>query len=197
MAQWLEEDDELTDDGAAGPHLRGGRGGLRKPRRRSGRPPGIDMRQVEKQLMLQVLDQKWKEHLSVMDHLRQGIHLRAYAQKQPKQEYKRESFALFQELQGNINRDVIRLLSRIQIASESEIEDNERRRRQQAARRMNYNQTDEDAPAEARNGAPRRGAAAAGGDLCARRAQGRPQRALSLRFRQEVQAVLREALTWR
>ncbi len=65
--------------------------------------------------MLQILDQRWKEHLATMDHLRQGIHLRAYAQKQPKQEYKREAFELFQELLYVIKRDVIRLLSRVQI----------------------------------------------------------------------------------
>ena len=156
LARWLEEDDELSEQ-ALRDRILDTIDEAYQAKETQWAAAGIDIRQVEKQIMLQVLDQKWKEHLSVMDHLRQGIHLRAYAQKQPKQEYKRESFALFQELQGNINRDVIRLLSRIQIASESEIEDNERRRRQQAARRMNYNQTDEDAPAEARNGAPRRG----------------------------------------
>ena len=82
--------------------------------------------------MLQVLDQKWKDHLGLMDHLRQGIHLRAYAQKQPKQEYKRESFALFQDLQGNINREVIRVLARIEIQNNSDIEEAERQRRTQA-----------------------------------------------------------------
>ena len=71
---------------------------------------GVDMRMVEKQIMLQILDQRWKEHLATMDHLRASIHLRAYAQKQPKQEYKRESFELFQELLGNIKRDVVQLL---------------------------------------------------------------------------------------
>ena len=73
------------------------------------------MRLVEKQIMLQILDQRWKEHLAAMDYLRQGIHLRAYAQKQPKQEYKRESFELFQELLYNIKRDVVKLLSRVQL----------------------------------------------------------------------------------
>ena len=63
-------------------------------RRAVGGEAGIDMRLVEKQIMLQILDQRWKEHLASMDQLRQGIHLRAYAQKQPKQEFKRESFEL-------------------------------------------------------------------------------------------------------
>ena len=99
---------------------------------------GVDMRLVEKQLMLQILDQRWKEHLAAMDHLRQGIHLRAYAQKQPKQEYKRESFELFQQFLSAIKRDVIRLLSRVQIESDSALEEAERRRRAQAAGRMKY-----------------------------------------------------------
>ena len=118
---------------------------------------GIDMRSIEKQLMLQVLDQKWKEHLATMDDLRQGIHLRAYAQKRPKQEYKRESFTLFQELQENINHEVVRLLSRIQIRSETEIEEAERQRRLQAARNMSYSHADAaDGPGESArdNGAP-------------------------------------------
>ncbi len=99
---------------------------------------GIDMRVVEKQIMLQILDQRWKEHLATMDHLRQGIHLRAYAQKQPKQEYKRESFELFQELLYNIKFDVVRMLSRIQIEDPQEVEAAERRRREAEAAKMNY-----------------------------------------------------------
>jgi preprotein translocase subunit SecA len=102
------------------------------------REQGIDMRVVEKQIMLQILDQRWKEHLATMDHLRQGIHLRAYAQKQPKQEYKREAFELFQELLNSINRDVVRLLSRVQIERQESIEEVERRRREEQARRMRF-----------------------------------------------------------
>ncbi|TDJ22906.1 MAG: preprotein translocase subunit SecA [Gammaproteobacteria bacterium] len=99
---------------------------------------GVDMRVVEKQVMLQILDQRWKEHLSTMDHLRQGIHLRAYAQKQPKQEYKRESFELFQELLFVIKRDVVRLLSRVEIERQDSVEALERRRREEAVRRMQF-----------------------------------------------------------
>ncbi|MEC8643867.1 MAG: preprotein translocase subunit SecA, partial [Pseudomonadota bacterium] len=76
---------------------------------------GIDIRIVEKQLLLQILDQRWKEHLAAMDQLRQGIHLRAYAQKQPKQEYKRESFELFQDLLFSIKYDVVKTLQRMVI----------------------------------------------------------------------------------
>ena len=101
------------------------------------------MRLVEKQIMLQILDQRWKEHLASMDQLRQGIHLRAYAQKQPKQEFKRESFELFQDLLQNIKFDVIRMLSRMQIENPEEIEAQERLRRAEAARKMNFQHSQE------------------------------------------------------
>ena len=152
VAQWLEEDDSLMDDALRERVVEAVVADYAS-KEEQWQAAGIDMRQVEKQLMLQVLDQKWKEHLGVMDHLRQGIHLRAYAQKQPKQEYKRESFALFQTLQDNINRDVIRLLSRVQLAADNEIEETERRRREAAARRMAFNRAEPSA--ERRNGQPR------------------------------------------
>ena len=82
---------------------------------------GDQMREVERQIMLQVLDNLWKEHLASMDQLRQGIGLRAYAQKNPKQEYKRESFVLFEELLGNIKYDTIRYLSHIEVASKEDM----------------------------------------------------------------------------
>ena len=88
------------------------------------------MRTFEKQVMLQVLDTLWKEHLQTMDNLRQGIHLRGYAQKNPKQEYKRESFELFQHLLGNIKRDVIKVLSHVQIQMPEEMAEQEELRRQ-------------------------------------------------------------------
>jgi preprotein translocase subunit SecA len=89
------------------------------------------MRQVEKQIMLQVLDNLWKEHLASMDHLRQGINLRAYAQKNPKQEFKRESFDLFRVLLDNIKSEVVRVLFHIRIASREEIDAMEEQRRQE------------------------------------------------------------------
>ncbi|WP_028304917.1 preprotein translocase subunit SecA [Oceanospirillum maris] len=91
------------------------------------------IRQFEKQVLLQVLDTRWKEHLAAMDHLRQGIHLRGYAQKNPKQEYKRESFELFQEMLGNIKHDAIRILSHVQVQQEADVEEMERRRRETEA----------------------------------------------------------------
>jgi preprotein translocase subunit SecA len=95
---------------------------------------GPDMRKIEKQIMLQVLDTLWKEHLSTMDHLRQGIHLRAYAQKNPKQEYKRESFELFEELLSNLKYEVVKVLSHVQIQRQDEAEQIERQRREAAQR---------------------------------------------------------------
>ena len=80
------------------------------------------LRQFEKAVMLQSLDSHWKEHLAAMDHLRQGIHLRGYAQKNPKQEFKRESFELFAELLDNLKYDVVGILSKVQIRAESDVE---------------------------------------------------------------------------
>ena len=137
VRRWLEEDDALNEESLARKILAQVDEEYRA-KEQEWATHGIDMRMVEKQIMLQVLDQRWKEHLAAMDYLRQSIHLRAYAQKQPKQEYKRESFQLFQELLENIKRDVIRLLCRVQIETSNELEEAERRRREEAERRMRY-----------------------------------------------------------
>lgn len=115
----------------------------------SWRGTGVDIRLVEKQLMLQVLDQRWKEHLATMDHLRQGISLRAYAQKQPKQEYKRESFELFQDFLYNVKRDVIRLLSRVQLERPEETQRLEEERRAAAAQKMHFTHAEASALSDA------------------------------------------------
>ncbi len=137
IAQWLEEDDELNEESLKRRILEQVEAEY-AAKEADWAAQGIDMRLVEKQIMLQILDQRWKEHLALMDHLRQGIHLRAYAQKQPKQEYKRESFELFQDLLANIKRDVVRLLSRVQIEKPEAVEEAERRRREEAERRMRF-----------------------------------------------------------
>ena len=121
LSQWLEEDQDLNEEGLAAKVLSQIEVEYREKESRW-RESDIDIRLVEKQIMLQILDQRWKEHLASMDQLRQGIHLRAYAQKQPKQEFKRESFELFQDLLQNIKYDVIRMLSRMQIENPEEIE---------------------------------------------------------------------------
>jgi len=91
------------------------------------------MRHVEKAVMLQVLDTQWKDHLAAMDYLRQGIHLRGYAQKDPKQEYKREAFELFSQLLERIKHEVIAILTKIQVRSEEDVEAVEARRRTQGS----------------------------------------------------------------
>ncbi len=102
---------------------------------------GETMRMLEKHVMLNVLDQSWKEHLARMDYLRQGIHLRGYAQKQPKQEYKKEAFELFSELLEKVKHEVVSLLARVRIRSEEEVaaaEAEERARAEAIARQMQF-----------------------------------------------------------
>ena len=81
-----------------------------------------NMRHLEKSVMLNVLDSHWKEHLSTMDYMRQSIHLRGYAQKDPKQEYKREAFNLFSNMLSSIRREVIRVLAIMQIAEDLNVD---------------------------------------------------------------------------
>lgn len=94
------------------------------------------LRHFEKAVMLQVLDTLWKEHLAAMDYLRQGIHLRGYAQKNPKQEYKREAFELFSQLLDRIKAEVISVLSKVQVRAEEDVAAVEEQRRTQV--QMNY-----------------------------------------------------------
>ncbi|HSN52241.1 MAG TPA: SEC-C metal-binding domain-containing protein, partial [Woeseiaceae bacterium] len=89
------------------------------------------MRNVEKQVMLRQLDHHWKEHLAAMDHLRQGIGLRSYAQKNPKQEYKREAFEMFGAMMEQVKHDTISILTRIRIQGEDDLAEMQRQREQQ------------------------------------------------------------------
>ena len=96
------------------------------------------LRHFEKAVMLQQLDNHWKEHLAAMDYLRQGIHLRGYAQKNPKQEYKREAFEMFGTMLDQVKHDTVSILSRVRIQSQDDIERMEEKRRQEKARAMQY-----------------------------------------------------------
>ena len=96
------------------------------------------LRNFEKHILLRILDDKWKEHLATMDHLRQGIHLRGYAQKNPKQEYKREAFELFQQMLEDIKHDTIRIISNVQVQEDDRTVEQERLRRDEMARRMHF-----------------------------------------------------------
>ena len=113
------------------------------------------MRGVEKQVMLRQLDNHWKEHLAAMDHLRQGIGLRSYAQKNPKQEYKREAFEMFGVMLEQVKHDTISILSRIRIQGEEDL--NELAERKQASDAMKF----QHAEASALGQAPQDGAPAA------------------------------------
>ena len=94
------------------------------------------MRALEKHVMLSVLDNAWKEHLSSMDYLRQGIYLRGYAQKQPKQEFKREAFQLFQLMLERVKHEIIQMLARVRIRSEDEVQALEQQQQRQAQARQ-------------------------------------------------------------
>jgi preprotein translocase subunit SecA len=98
------------------------------------------LRHFEKAVMLQVLDSQWKEHLASMDHLRQGIHLRGYAQKNPKQEYKREAFEMFRLMLDRVKYDVIGILSKVQVRAEEDVQAMEEKRRAEAQYRMEHAQ---------------------------------------------------------
>jgi preprotein translocase subunit SecA len=130
VQQWLDEDDKLDEERLRERIL----AAIQAAYDEKSEQVGPDMRKIEKQIMLQVLDTLWKEHLATMDHLRQGIHLRAYAQKNPKQEYKRESFALFETLLSSLKYEVIKFLSHVRVRSEDESELIEQRRREAAER---------------------------------------------------------------
>lgn len=111
------------------------------------------MRAFEKQVFLHILDTLWKEHLAAMDHLRQGIHLRSYAQKNPKQEYKREAFALFEGLLNNLKNDVVRVTSHVRIQTPEELAAIERQRKEELERQLGSAKTiHEDASGQAEDG---------------------------------------------
>ncbi|TVZ39995.1 preprotein translocase subunit SecA [Alteromonadaceae bacterium 2753L.S.0a.02] len=125
IQQWLDEDDKLHEDSLREKIT----DTMNKVYEHKEESIGSIIRTLEKQLMLQVLDTLWKEHLQNMDNLRQGINLRAYAQRNPKQEYKRESFTLFEDMLQNLKYDVTRVLFRLEPISEEQLEEMERRRR--------------------------------------------------------------------
>ena len=130
VAQWLDEDDTLHEE----PLRQRIVDAVQAAYDEKAEGVGPGMRQLEKQIMLQVLDTLWKEHLQVMDQLRQGIHLRAYANKNPKQEYKRESFALFEGLLQRLKYEVVRFLSNVQVQRSDEAAAIEQQRREAAAK---------------------------------------------------------------
>ncbi|WP_245869278.1 preprotein translocase subunit SecA, partial [Vibrio fujianensis] len=126
---WLDEDDKLYEEALRERILEQAVSVYQQKEQAVG---ASVMRNFEKSVMLQTLDTLWKEHLAAMDHLRQGIHLRGYAQKNPKQEYKRESFELFQDLLESLKSDVIAILSKVRVQQQEEVERMEAQRQAQA-----------------------------------------------------------------
>ncbi len=128
IAQWMDEDTDLNEDGLRDKILET----LVADYKAKEQMVGFEgMRQYEKYILLQVLDKLWKEHLAAMDYLRQSIGLRGYAQKNPKQEYKRESFSMFTELLDRIKHEAVTLLSKVQIRAREEVDDLEQQGHQQ------------------------------------------------------------------
>ena len=132
ITKWLEEDEGLHEETLRTKIIELAQADYDKKCERLD-PVLLD---IERQVMLQIVDMQWKEHLLSMDHLRQGIGLRAYAQKNPKQEYKRESFELFQSLLENIKTETIRLMARVEPVSQEEMAAREEQRRQEQERAM-------------------------------------------------------------
>jgi len=165
LAQWLETEDKLSDEDVIARVL------AAADLAYDGKLAVVDRAAFsgfERSIMLNTLDQQWREHLSALDHLRQGIHLRGYAQKQPKQEYKREAFELFGALIDRVRLEVMRVLMNVRIQSADEIERTEQRIEREAEQRVERAQAqhvefgaaaalaappDEDAPGAALPGA--------------------------------------------
>ena len=124
IQQWLDEDSNLHEESLCQKIV----AATDEVYAQKSEKIGPIIRTLEKQLMLQVLDTLWKEHLQNMDNLRQGINLRAYAQRNPKQEYKRESFALFEQLLETLKYDITRVLFRVEPISEEQLAEMDRRR---------------------------------------------------------------------
>ena len=121
------------------------------------------MRYIEKEVMLRTLDQHWREHLAAMDYMRQGIFLRSYAQKNPKQEYKREAFELFSAMLDRIKFDTVTTVSKIQVRSQAEIEREELERQQRLARALQMQHAEAISPIQAMPGPDDFGGGNAGG----------------------------------
>jgi preprotein translocase subunit SecA len=129
VRQWLDEDDELHEETLRDRILETMIAAYKRKEAEAG--PEV-LRHFEKAVMLQILDGAWKEHLAAMDYLRQGIGLRGYGQKDPKQEYKKEGFAMFSDMLDRIKHEIIGVLSKVQVRAESDVAAVEQQRRSKA-----------------------------------------------------------------
>ncbi len=158
IGRWIRDDPKLNADGIRERCIQRVQETYEEKEKAIGEPL---MRLVEKEVMLKQLDLHWKEHLAAMDYLRQGIGLRGYAQKNPKQEYKREAFEMFGEMLDNVKHDTISILSRVRIQSEQDVARMEAERR--AAQAMEFKHADASAlPQQAPIARPAAAAVAAG-----------------------------------
>lgn len=130
VRQWLDEDHNLHEESLRKKVITAAEQAYQQKVERIGRDAGDEnlMPTIERQIMLQVLDQLWKEHLATMDHLRAGIGLRAYANRNPKQEFKRESFQLFQTMLDNLKHEVVRALAHLEPMTREQMNDQEQQR---------------------------------------------------------------------
>lgn len=135
LQKWLEKDESLHEETL---RERIHQAVVEEYQRKEKQIGAAGLRQFEKGIMLQTLDTFWREHLAAMDYLRQGIHLRGFAQKNPKQEYKRESFELFVNLLDRINYEVISLLSKFEVRQEADIAQFEAQRREALNTKMEF-----------------------------------------------------------
>ena len=139
IQKWLDEDDELHEETLRERIIEQ----LEQDYQTKEQQAGAEVvRHFEKSVMLQVLDQAWKEHLAAMDYLRQGIGLRGYAQKNPKQEYKREAFEMFTDMLERIKRDVVGIVSKVRVRAEEDVEAVEAQRQQQAPMQFQHAEAD-------------------------------------------------------
>ncbi|MCO7223983.1 preprotein translocase subunit SecA [Pleionea sp. CnH1-48] len=138
IQEWLDADDEMDEQKLRDKVVAAFDDDYQRKEEIAGAPA---LRHFEKAIVLQTLDTHWREHLAAMDHLRQGIHLRGYAQKNPKQEYKREAFELFSEMLDSLKQEVVTMLCKVQVRTEEEVEAMEEQRRralEEEAKRMDF-----------------------------------------------------------
>jgi preprotein translocase subunit SecA len=143
VKEWVEKDETLDPDGIAARVIEQARAEYEA----KFEPIAKDvLHQYERSVMLQAIDSHWREHLAALDYLRQGIHLRGYAQKQPKQEYKREAFELFGAMLDSIKREVTQHLMAVQIRSQEQVEEAERKAEEaaQAVKNVQYHHASPD-----------------------------------------------------
>ncbi|MDR9432342.1 MAG: preprotein translocase subunit SecA [Spiribacter sp.] len=137
VREWLEQDDELDSEGVQS-RLEQTVAARYEAKEAEVATLGVNMREVEKSFLLQVLDNQWKEHLAAMDFMRQGIGLRGMAQRNPKQEFKKEAFQMFQEMLGGIKRETIRILFNVNVRGPEDARAAEAEREAEQARAMQF-----------------------------------------------------------